>query len=328
MAFSNLSAYYPPCPPPGRVAHSHWMAHLPFAFWLIRELRPSLLVELGTYAGVSFCAFCQAIASEGVECNAYAVDRWTGDANMGEYGTNVHDDLAAYVEANYSSFAYLIKSSFDDALELFRDGSVDLLHLDGYHTCEAIEHDFATWLPKMSDRGVALVHDICARIPGYGGVEAWEKISREFPSFAFTHGYGLGVIVTGKKAPPLLLELGGASPEEGEAIRSIFHSQGKIYEWIFARDMEQKGEIKCLKADCEKLLLELGREKERRQADTEKHSQREEEYKKSLGAMKEDYAAQLAELQGKLTSMYHQYNDSLSWRITAPLRKIGGKFRS
>lgn len=331
MAISATAfGHYPPCPPPDRVAESSWMAHIPFAFWIIRELRPSLLTELGTYSGVSFCAFCQAISARGLECNAYGVDLWKGDANMGEYGEKIYEDLRAYVEERYASFAYLIRSSFDDALRFFPDKAIDLLHLDGFHGKEAILHDFESWLPKMSERGVVLIHDICARIPGFGGVEAWAEISASHPSFAFTHGYGLGMVALGEKAPQVLRDMTQLGPDsaEADAIRGIFHTQGKIYEKIFSMHAESSElEAKDL-AWRENLVRELEKEKEKNRLKEEELQGRLEQMKERLEQMKDDYSAQARELEARLAEQYHRYNDSLSWRMTAPMRKIGGIFRS
>src|SRR5437868_5968526 len=38
-----------------------WHMHLPFAYHLIRELKPKVFVELGVYKGESYFAFCQSV---------------------------------------------------------------------------------------------------------------------------------------------------------------------------------------------------------------------------------------------------------------------------
>jgi hypothetical protein len=63
-----------------------WVGHIPFAFWLVKALRPEIFVELGTHSGNSFSAFCQAIAGFGIPGRAFAVDTWQGDEHAGSYG--------------------------------------------------------------------------------------------------------------------------------------------------------------------------------------------------------------------------------------------------
>jgi len=38
---------------PRRVAPSGWIGHIPFGMYLVEILEPGVLVELGTYTGVS-----------------------------------------------------------------------------------------------------------------------------------------------------------------------------------------------------------------------------------------------------------------------------------
>ncbi len=47
-----------------------WIGHIPFAYELIGRLRPRTIVELGTYSGSSFAAFCQAVEACGLDSSA------------------------------------------------------------------------------------------------------------------------------------------------------------------------------------------------------------------------------------------------------------------
>jgi hypothetical protein len=84
--------------------------------------------------------------------------------------------------------------SFDEASGRFANGSIDLLHLDGCHSYAAVKHDFETWLPKVSAGEIILVHDIAAREGTFGAWRFWEEVSGRYPSFAFQHSSGLGIL--------------------------------------------------------------------------------------------------------------------------------------
>src|SRR3954468_3795682 len=66
-----------------------WQEHTPFAMYLVDLLRPQTIVELGTYYGEAYCAFCQAVAALQLPTLAYAVDTWEGDEHTGTYGEEV-----------------------------------------------------------------------------------------------------------------------------------------------------------------------------------------------------------------------------------------------
>jgi len=202
MSRQQLSEYPIVFDQPKRIAsYPFWVEHIPFAFFLVDCLRPRLLVELGVQSGNSFNAFCQAVKTLEAGTKCYGIDTWKGDEHSGVYDTAIFSDLQAYQQREYGEFASLLRMTFDEAVPYFSDGSVDLLHIDGYHAYEAVREDFDTWLPKMSDQGVILFHDIAVRERGFGVWRLWEELSPRYPSLAFQHGHGLGVLAVGARIP-------------------------------------------------------------------------------------------------------------------------------
>ncbi|WP_127079514.1 rhamnan synthesis F family protein [Rhodomicrobium lacus] len=202
---------------PDFVVDSAWLEHAPFAFWLVEAHRPGTVVELGTHRGFSYSCFCQAIERIGLDSRAYAVDTWRGDEHAGFYGDEIFQQLNAYHQ-RYASFSRLIRSSFDQALPHFEDGSVDLLHIDGRHFYDDVKHDFESWLPKLSDRAVVLFHDTNVREREFGVFKLWAELQTSRPSFEFFHGHGLGVLAAGHVQSEKLARFFDASTDDAAAL--------------------------------------------------------------------------------------------------------------
>ncbi|WP_454684297.1 class I SAM-dependent methyltransferase [Ancylobacter moscoviensis] len=180
---------------------SEWIGHIPFAFWLVGALRPRLFVELGAHSGASYAAFCQAIRELGLDSRAFAIDTWQGDEQAGFYGEDIHADLLAFNTAEFDGFSTLLRMTFDEALPTFADGSIDLLHIDGFHSYEAVRHDFESWRPKLGPNAVVLFHDSYEFHPGFGVYQLFAELSERYPHFEFHHGHGLGVIGMSDRVP-------------------------------------------------------------------------------------------------------------------------------
>ncbi len=203
-----------------------WREHIPFAMFLVEVLRPETIVELGTHWGDSYCAFCQAVEALKLNARCFAVDTWKGDAHAGFYGSEVLEDLRAHHDPLYGGFSRLIQSTFDEALTHFADGTVELLHIDGCHTYEAIKHDFECWLPKLNRRGVVLFHDTNVRERQFGVWRFWSEVKQSYPHFEFVHGHGLGVLGVGKDRPRRLRDLYESSDEATAKTREYFFHLG------------------------------------------------------------------------------------------------------
>ena len=195
-AFVSPASLWPP-----RLVHerSAWNEHIPFAGWIIETTRPEVFVELGTQTGVSYFAFCEGVLRLGLGTRCYAVDWWVGDEHSGLYDEGLFRAVSEMNAQWYEPFSLLLRTTFDDAAERFDDGSIDLLHIDGLHTYEAISHDVETWLPKLSSRGLLLLHDTNERKKDFAVHRFFSELGNRYDTFEFLHGHGLGIVGVGEE---------------------------------------------------------------------------------------------------------------------------------
>ena len=211
---------------PEHVVESAWLGHGPFAFWLMASARPRVLAELGAHNGFSYFAFCEAAERLRLSTRTFAIDTWQGDDHAGFYTEEIYDLVSRVNTEHYADDSTLLRGYFDDFVDTFDDGSIDLLHIDGRHSYEDAKHDFESWLPKLSDRGLVLFHDIAEHERGFGVWKLWDEVAARYPSFAFEHSHGLGVISVGPSVPSALRPLFDADEDETVRIRNFYSARG------------------------------------------------------------------------------------------------------
>ena len=332
--------------PPDRVGSpSSWWGHVPFAHWLVHELEPRRVVELGTRHGVSFAAFCNAVRRNGLATLCYAVDTWQGDES-------VFDDVSAFVQQNYASFATLLRTSSSSALSLFADGSIDLLHIAGPHSDEAAQAEFETWLPKLSERGVVLLHDTALHEPGSGAWRFWHEIRQQHPSFEFQHSHGLGVLAPGADVPDFVAMLANLPPAVAATLRQRLAELGE--RWIAVDDRARTARgfdrlshgLHLAQTENARLQHEIARQgdaAEASRASLKAAHQALDDTHQAVVALLEDTGSQRAQLSSlthdnaalrqQLDAMTHRayklrlqlddVRNSTSWRLTKPYRVVG-----
>jgi glycosyltransferase involved in cell wall biosynthesis/SAM-dependent methyltransferase len=124
--------------------------------------------------------------------------------------------------------------TFDEAVAQFQDQSVDLLHIDGLHTYEAVRHDFESWLPKLAPGALVLFHDNMETHGDFGVWKFWAELKQKHPqNFEFRHSHGLGVI-----------ELPGSNREESRS-------------WLRNGTAEKKNLLEIMTANGESLITKI-----------------------------------------------------------------------
>ncbi len=318
-----------------------WIEHIPFAFFLIEVSKPKLIVELGVYSGNSYNAFCQAIKYLNFDGKIFGIDTWKGDKHAGFYDESIYKDLKRYQEHKYADFSSLLKMTFDEGLDYFSNNSIDLLHIDGLHTYEAVKHDLDSWLPKMSKHGIIIMHDTCVREKGFGVWKLWEEVSKKYMNIEFSHGHGLGVLFLGKSLNNRLASL----PSDNGKVRylkSLFKFLGEKlklsvenrllmnamsdYKAIDSTNIKLNERIKILENEKDELHKKyefLGNEKEKLDKKCESLKYEMNKINQKCKSLK-SYQVKLENQVHHLNNLYKACKNSLSWRITFPLRFFSG----
>jgi hypothetical protein len=191
-------------------------------------------VELGTHTGNSYFSFCQSILENKTLTRAYAVDTWEGDSQAGFYDESVFSNVER-TNLQYGSFSKLLRMKFDEAANQFDNKSVDLLHIDGLHTYDAVKKDFETWLPKMSSHGVVLFHDTNVHLENFGVHRLWEELTKNYKTLEFFHSNGLGILDLSPQPSHLIPDDIGKQLE----LREIFATLSEQILTRFERDALQ-----------------------------------------------------------------------------------------
>lgn len=185
-----------------------WAGHKYFVYDLVTNVRPSKIVELGTFKGTSMFAMLQSISDNNLNTEFNAIDSWEGDQHAGFYeGDQWLKDIEGLIEKHYNQQNVILhRKYFDQALELFEENTVDILHIDGLHTYEAVKHDFETWLPKLNVNGFVLFHDIAEKREDFGVWQLWDELkkSTDYYTIEFIHSHGLGVLTRSKTNKEIL----------------------------------------------------------------------------------------------------------------------------
>jgi len=135
---------------------SAWVGHGRFAIELVKLIKPKISVDLGVDYG--FSTFCLAYPQIG---KIYGIDWFQGDMHAGYRDTYpLVIQLQKELEEEYNiKNIELIKGDFNEIAKTW-NMSIDLLHIDGLHTYEAVKNDYITWSKFCNTESIILFHDV------------------------------------------------------------------------------------------------------------------------------------------------------------------------
>jgi hypothetical protein len=209
---------------PSSIIANDWNNHAPFSFWLTSVLLPHCFVDFGVDESYSYQFFCEAGERLSLDMNCFSVRPKRVDAASESNVGAVFVVEKKVINHCYGASGQPVTEKFDTAGHCFDNASIDLLHLDGRACVDNIGDTFNTWLPKLSNRAVVLIDRI-----NHGENDRdkfWDDVSSKYPSFAFDHGCGLGLLGVGPDIPEAIRDLSNLSDEETAQVRRIYAALG------------------------------------------------------------------------------------------------------
>lgn len=158
--------------------------HIDVAQFLIKEIKPQITVNLGVDYGYSLIslAYNNPGMVFGIDC--FEGDEWTGIRNTYEYVNQKIQEL------NFNNVKLVI-GYFDDIIKTWYL-PIDILHIDGFHSYEAVKNDFEKWSPYVKKNGVIMFHDTNSHDSRFGVKQFFNELDLHKVEF-FNH-QGLGVV--------------------------------------------------------------------------------------------------------------------------------------
>lgn len=161
---------------------SAWKANFALAQSLVHYVQPKIIVDLGVDYGYS----SYALAEQGIG-TVYAVDWFKGDQHAGF--KNTYNYVIQQVIAGQYNNIKIVSGDFADIAEQWTL-PVDILHIDGEHTYEAVSKNYADWHTHVVERGVVLLHDTIS-FPNTVG-RFFDNL--DLPKINFAVDNGLGIV--------------------------------------------------------------------------------------------------------------------------------------
>lgn len=161
-----------------------WHSEHPIFEQLIEAVRPSLIIEVGTYLGASAIRMATVARRLNLSCQIICIDTWLGSEEFYYFGAE-HPAFDLYMERGYPR-AYdrfvsnVIQSGVQEMITtiplpsrqaariLQREGMVaDLVYLDGAHDYDEVRDDLLEYWPLTRPGGVLFGDDYTvAGLPG------------------------------------------------------------------------------------------------------------------------------------------------------------------
>ncbi len=180
---------------------SAWTGHRPFAEWLVNTIKPKEIVDLGVDYGYSTFVFSLA-ACDMPGCTVTGVDLFEGDPQTGI--RNTYNQVLALKEKHNLTNLELVQGDFYEVSLIWKK-AIDILHIDGYHSYEAVSENFTDWSKFVDTKGIILFHDINVDRPDFQVIKLFRELTGGRKLY-FLQSYGLGIYTKNDELADLILK--------------------------------------------------------------------------------------------------------------------------
>jgi predicted O-methyltransferase YrrM len=190
-----------------------WNSHHQFFEPIIGGLRPSLILEIGSWKGGSALHMARLSKELGLENEVVCIDTWLGSSEHFLDGGSMRRKNG-YPQLYYTFMANVLAEGLQGRITPFPLASesaavilatfgvkADLIYVDGAHEYAPAYRDATAYWPLLSDKGIMLFDDY-----GYCDVTKAVATFASENNLPIYSSYGKAMVVKGQFRPTLKLE--------------------------------------------------------------------------------------------------------------------------
>ena len=173
----NPAELYAGIAPSGNKSIQGWNSHSPVFDNLVNEVRPAVIIEVGTWLGASAIHMARAVKALGLQTKIYCVDTWLGAKEFWiDYKASSAWDLKlknGYPQVYFDFLANVVEHGMQDVIIpvpntsyigslIFKHYGItpDLVYIDGSHEYQDVKLDIHAYSALVRPGGILFGDDI------------------------------------------------------------------------------------------------------------------------------------------------------------------------